>query len=61
MDQKNIESFGGDPGNITIAGQSAGSMIVNCLVASPVAKGLFNKAISESGSMLTLKAVNLGR
>ncbi len=57
--KKNIESFGGDPDNITIAGQSAGSMIVNCLVASPVAKGLFNKAISESGSMLTLKAVNL--
>jgi para-nitrobenzyl esterase len=57
--RKNIESFGGDPDNITIAGQSAGSMIVNCLVASPVAKGLFNKAISESGSMLTMKAVNL--
>ncbi|MGZ3874933.1 MAG: carboxylesterase family protein, partial [Mucilaginibacter sp.] len=42
----------GDPDNVTIAGQSAGSMSVNCLVASPAAKGLFNKAIAESGSMM---------
>ena len=39
--KKNIGSFGGDPDNITIAGQSAGSMSVNCLVASPLCKGLF--------------------
>jgi len=57
--KKNIDAFGGDPDNITIAGQSAGSMIVNCLVASPVAKGLFNKAISESGSMLISKPMTL--
>lgn len=50
---KNIEKFGGDPGNVTIAGQSAGSMSVNCLVASPLAKGLFQRAIAESGASFT--------
>ncbi|MBB5716427.1 carboxylesterase/lipase family protein [Sphingomonas aerophila] len=45
----NIASFGGDPGAVTIAGQSAGAMAVHELVASPAAKGLFHRAIGESG------------
>jgi len=47
--QANIASFGGDPSNVTIFGQSAGGMSVNDLMVSPAARGLFSKAISESG------------
>jgi para-nitrobenzyl esterase len=51
--RKNIRAFGGNPHNVTITGESAGAHNVMNLVISPLAKGLFHRAMSESGGMTT--------
>ena len=50
--KKNISQFGGDPENVTLFGESGGGRKIMSLMASPLAKGLFHKAISESGSLI---------
>ncbi|MEM7018513.1 MAG: carboxylesterase family protein [Pseudomonadota bacterium] len=56
--QENIAAFGGDPDNVTIFGESAGGTSVLQLVASPLAKGLFHKAISQSGTLHQMSHVS---
>jgi para-nitrobenzyl esterase len=54
----NISEFGGDPSQVTIAGESAGGLSVIALVASPLTRGLFNKAIVQSAYMQTNRALH---
>lgn len=59
--QANIEAFGGDPDNVTIAGESAGALTVMYLLAAPQAHGLFAKAIAQSAYMVSMPELKESR
>lgn len=59
--RENAAAFGGDPGNVTLAGKSAGAMSVASLVTSPLAKGLFRRAIVQSGHGSMVRPVDVAR
>lgn len=58
--QHNIARFGGDPSRVAIGGNSAGATSVNALMASPLGKGLFSRAIAQGGSAMSVSAPNDG-
>lgn len=59
--QRNIAAFGGDPANVTIAGESAGGLSVMYLMAAPRARGLFHKAILQSAYMISTPSLKEAR
>ncbi|OXU30587.1 hypothetical protein TSAR_010233 [Trichomalopsis sarcophagae] len=59
--QRNIEQFGGDPNNVTIFGNSSGSMTCHLFSLLPTVKGLFHKAILQSGSIFTTRNLFTGK
>lgn len=59
--RENIAVFGGDPGNVTVFGESAGAMAVADLIASPLAKGLFGRAIVQSGHGAMVRDISVAQ